>query len=344
MVAQEQRQWPQAERYYQHALQIYIDFNDRYSQAGTYHQLGSVAQEQRQWAQAERYYKDALQIKIEFNDRYSQASTYHQLGMVAQEQRQWPRRNATTSKPCRSTSTSTTATSRPPPCTSWVCWPRNRNSGRALDYLIQAAAIFAAYQDANLAITLRSLARLRGRAPGLPVAARLAQALSITEAEAEQLLDAAASGGGADADENEDRSAFDAARGQDEPDEPDEPDADADAPATPAGPTPPPHQPRPDARGQEEGVSLAQLLDWVERARRGDHALGGQLFAALQQMMADPGAPDGAARTGGRAAQHSDRRRRRGPVRPSRGGAPGRAGAAGPAQRGGVRAYRARRA
>ena len=75
--------------YYQQALAIYIEFNDRYSQAATYHQLGRVAQEQRQWAQAEQYYQQALAIYIEFNDRYSQASTYHQLGRVAQEQRQW---------------------------------------------------------------------------------------------------------------------------------------------------------------------------------------------------------------------------------------------------------------
>jgi len=88
-VAEEQRQWAQAEEHYRQALQIYIDFNDRYEQADIYHQLGMVAEEQRQWAQAEEYYRQALQIKIDFNDRYSQASTYHQLGIVAQEQRQW---------------------------------------------------------------------------------------------------------------------------------------------------------------------------------------------------------------------------------------------------------------
>ena len=74
-MAQAQRQWPEAERYYKDALQIYIDFNDRYTQASTFHQLGIVAQEQRQWPEAERYYQHALEIKIEFNDRYSQAST-----------------------------------------------------------------------------------------------------------------------------------------------------------------------------------------------------------------------------------------------------------------------------
>ncbi|MBI2303118.1 MAG: tetratricopeptide repeat protein [Chloroflexi bacterium] len=89
-VAQGQRRWPQAEGYYQQALAIFIEFQDRYSQASTYHQLGVVAQEQRRWPQAEGYYQQALAIEIEFQDRYEQASTYHQLGMAAQEQRRWP--------------------------------------------------------------------------------------------------------------------------------------------------------------------------------------------------------------------------------------------------------------
>jgi len=89
VVAQEQRQWAQAERHYQKALEIFIEFKDRYQQAGTYHQLGIVAQEQRRWAQAEQHYHKALEIYIEFKDRYEQAATYHQLGMVAEEQRQW---------------------------------------------------------------------------------------------------------------------------------------------------------------------------------------------------------------------------------------------------------------
>jgi tetratricopeptide (TPR) repeat protein len=89
MVAQAQRKWDQAEQHYRQALEISIEFNNRYEQASTFHQLGMVAQAQRQWDQAEQHYHQALEIKIEFNDRYSQASTYHQLGMVAQEQRQW---------------------------------------------------------------------------------------------------------------------------------------------------------------------------------------------------------------------------------------------------------------
>jgi len=89
LVAQEQRQWEQAEAYYQQALQIDIEYQDRYAQASTYHQLGVVAQEQRQWEQAEQYHRQALQIYIEYQDRYAQADTYHNLGNLAQEQRQW---------------------------------------------------------------------------------------------------------------------------------------------------------------------------------------------------------------------------------------------------------------
>src|SRR5260370_28783387 len=56
--------------------------------AGIYHQLGWVAQEQRQFQQAEQYFQQALQIYIDFNDLHSQASTLHNLGIIAQEQRQ----------------------------------------------------------------------------------------------------------------------------------------------------------------------------------------------------------------------------------------------------------------
>ncbi|MBD2214034.1 tetratricopeptide repeat protein [Nostoc linckia FACHB-104] len=52
--------------------------------ASTYHQLGRVAEELREYDQARDYYQQALEIKIEFGDRYSCASTYHQLGKVAE--------------------------------------------------------------------------------------------------------------------------------------------------------------------------------------------------------------------------------------------------------------------
>jgi tetratricopeptide (TPR) repeat protein len=88
-VTQELHEYDQAHANYQQALQIYVEFNDRYSQASTYHNLGTVAEELREYEQAWVNYQQALQIKVEFNDRYSQASTYHQLGIVAQELREY---------------------------------------------------------------------------------------------------------------------------------------------------------------------------------------------------------------------------------------------------------------
>jgi tetratricopeptide (TPR) repeat protein len=70
MVAEEERQWEQAEQYYRQALQIYIEYNDRYQQALTYYQLGIVAEEQRQWEQAREYFLQALEIFVEYKDTY----------------------------------------------------------------------------------------------------------------------------------------------------------------------------------------------------------------------------------------------------------------------------------
>ena len=89
-VAQELRQFPQAQDYYQQALEIYIEYGDRFEQAGTLHQLGRVAEELRQFPQAQDYYQQALEIYIEYGDRFSQARTLHHLGIVAQELRQFP--------------------------------------------------------------------------------------------------------------------------------------------------------------------------------------------------------------------------------------------------------------
>jgi tetratricopeptide (TPR) repeat protein len=44
-VAQELREYEQARTHYQQALDIYIEFNDRYEQAGTYHNLAWIIHE-----------------------------------------------------------------------------------------------------------------------------------------------------------------------------------------------------------------------------------------------------------------------------------------------------------
>ncbi len=83
-VAQELREWEQARSYYQQAIEIFIEYGDRFSQASTLHNLGAVAQELREWEQARSYYQQAIEIKIEYGDRYEQAGTLHQLGGVAE--------------------------------------------------------------------------------------------------------------------------------------------------------------------------------------------------------------------------------------------------------------------
>lgn len=89
LMAQGQRQWQQAEQYYQQALQLDIEYHDRYRQADTYHQLGIVAKDQRQWQQAEQYFQQALQIFIEYNDNYEPADIYGELGNMAHSQQKW---------------------------------------------------------------------------------------------------------------------------------------------------------------------------------------------------------------------------------------------------------------
>jgi tetratricopeptide (TPR) repeat protein len=149
-VAQEQRQWEQAEAYYQQALQLKIEYNDRDKQAGTYHGLGNVAMEQRQWQQAEAYYQQSLLIYIEYKDRYSQANIYHQLGRVAEEQRQWQ---------------------------------------QAREYFLQALEIFVEYEDTySRGVVLRSLARLWKASGDASVPATVATILGASIQETEKLL------------------------------------------------------------------------------------------------------------------------------------------------------------
>ena len=50
--------------------------------ANIYHHLGWVAQELREYKEARRNYQLALQINIEFGDRYECARTHHHLGMI----------------------------------------------------------------------------------------------------------------------------------------------------------------------------------------------------------------------------------------------------------------------
>ncbi len=151
IVAEALREYEQARSHYQQALDIKIEFNDRYSQARTYHQLGSVAEELREYEQARSHYQQALDIYIEYNDRYSQASTYHQLGSVAEELREYE---------------------------------------QARSHFQQALTTFVEYNDTHSGgIVLRSFSRLHKATQDDALLTEVAQCLNTTIEEVTQLFD-----------------------------------------------------------------------------------------------------------------------------------------------------------
>jgi tetratricopeptide (TPR) repeat protein len=85
MVAEDQKRWAQAEEFYQKALALKVEFNDRYGQASTYHQLGSVAQEQRRFADAADLYLKALTLLAEFQDGHNGGIALGSLARLRQE-------------------------------------------------------------------------------------------------------------------------------------------------------------------------------------------------------------------------------------------------------------------
>jgi hypothetical protein len=89
-VTEEQRQWGTAEAHYQQALQIYIEFDDRYSQAATYHQLGVVAEELENWQEAFDFLFQDLIISLELNDEHGAGITIRSLSRVWQAARSLP--------------------------------------------------------------------------------------------------------------------------------------------------------------------------------------------------------------------------------------------------------------
>ena len=59
-----------------------MEFNDRYEQAKTYHNLGVLAKEQRQWEQARDYFLKALEIFVAYQDSYRLGIVLSSLGLL----------------------------------------------------------------------------------------------------------------------------------------------------------------------------------------------------------------------------------------------------------------------
>ena len=83
-MAQELHEFEQARSYYQQALQIKIEFNDRYSQASTYHQLSRLAEELGELEEVEADYMLDLQTTTEFNEQYDLGASLRNLAQFYQ--------------------------------------------------------------------------------------------------------------------------------------------------------------------------------------------------------------------------------------------------------------------
>ena len=70
MIAQERRQFDEAEAWYQKSLKIKEKLKDEYGQAQTLHQLGSVADERRQLDKAKNLYLQAEAIFKKYDDKH----------------------------------------------------------------------------------------------------------------------------------------------------------------------------------------------------------------------------------------------------------------------------------
>jgi tetratricopeptide (TPR) repeat protein len=89
MIAQERREFNEAEQWYRKSLALKEKLKDEYSKASTLHQLGRIAQERREFNEAEQWYRKSLAIKEKLKNEYGQAQTLHNLGIIAQERREF---------------------------------------------------------------------------------------------------------------------------------------------------------------------------------------------------------------------------------------------------------------
>jgi tetratricopeptide (TPR) repeat protein len=83
-VAEELREYGEARQYYQQAITIFIEFGDRYSQAGTYGQLELLAKAENNLTDAGQNLLQALEIFAQFQDQHSVGMTVSNLSRIYQ--------------------------------------------------------------------------------------------------------------------------------------------------------------------------------------------------------------------------------------------------------------------
>ncbi len=89
ILAEEQRRFDEAEKWYQQSLEISGRIGNEYGQSITLHQLGVIAYFRRQFDEAENWYRQSLEITERIGDEQGQSITLHQLGIIAHARRQF---------------------------------------------------------------------------------------------------------------------------------------------------------------------------------------------------------------------------------------------------------------
>ncbi|MEM6501535.1 MAG: tetratricopeptide repeat protein [Cyanobacteria bacterium P01_C01_bin.89] len=81
--------WNQAENYYQQALKIAKEVEDRKITAGLQGQLGDIERNRGNWDGAEALYRQCLEIEEELGDRKGMASSWEALGYIENVRGNW---------------------------------------------------------------------------------------------------------------------------------------------------------------------------------------------------------------------------------------------------------------
>ena len=95
LVAEQRRDWTEAEQCYQETLTVFRELGEEQNEAIALNWLGAIARQQKQYDRAETYYQQGLKISEKIGYRNSQAYIFGNLGQLAldrahpQEARTW---------------------------------------------------------------------------------------------------------------------------------------------------------------------------------------------------------------------------------------------------------------
>jgi tetratricopeptide (TPR) repeat protein/transcriptional regulator with XRE-family HTH domain len=81
--------WDEAERYYQDALAIAQEQDNKIIIAGTQGQLGDIERNRGNWEEAQRLYRQSLELRTELGDRSGMASCWGVLGYIERLRGNW---------------------------------------------------------------------------------------------------------------------------------------------------------------------------------------------------------------------------------------------------------------